>query len=266
MTDRSPSPDELASELLDLLLTDPAAAAGADEALVARAGDLRAAREALRAATPPAPDAQRREQAIAAALGAADGVVVPMVRPSSRPSTVPARRPWAFAAVGAVAAGLLALIGFALLRDDRGPTSGTALDAASTTAAARASNEDSGGLQSGGGAPADASAPTTLAPATLGSIPATPPAVVAAPTSKGSDVLLGAANTPEELRHLLLAARDGRSGFETAAPDPLCPAVEGARIGLVVWQGHNAVVHETVSGWVVRSVPDCLVLVEVPLT
>ena len=68
--------DELASALLDGLL-DPEAAEAArrDPAVAARAAEMQAAREAFRRVPPPDPD--RRERAIAAALGALDALDVP---------------------------------------------------------------------------------------------------------------------------------------------------------------------------------------------
>jgi hypothetical protein len=67
-----PDPDELASALLDGLLTDDeAAAAKRDPAVLARLAELAAVREAVR--RPPAgPDAVARERGLAAALAAFD--------------------------------------------------------------------------------------------------------------------------------------------------------------------------------------------------
>jgi hypothetical protein len=85
--------DELASAVLDGRLTrDDEAAALRDPAVARRVAEMRAARAALRSAPAPRPDAERREQAVAAALAAFDAARAGAGAPTSAPRPLDERR------------------------------------------------------------------------------------------------------------------------------------------------------------------------------
>jgi hypothetical protein len=190
-----PPVTELASAALDgeiadheraLLEADPDAAHA-----TALLGQIRAA---VRDTALPEPDAARKEEALAAALGAFDGVVVPLhAVPTHR------RRKWVLPAVFAVAAALVLAIGVMASRQDTGgspdfaasaPTTALSInDQASTTKAApagAAATDASGG--SAATPPSGAGGAAETAAATAGSSASSPTAPSPTATGRATDV------------------------------------------------------------------------------
>jgi hypothetical protein len=263
MNDHDNLSDETASAYIDHELSaSEQRDAEADIDVMARVAVFTAVRAQVRSAPSSAPDPARRDAAIAAALGAADGVVValhPVVgAPARRPSH---RQRWAIALSGAAAAGLLAVAGLAALGGggSTGTQAGGRVESASTSALA-AREADTAGDTTSAGAPtaAEDNAATETSPP--GS-----PAVSAPPIAVHSDTV-GSADTPDELRRLLVAKSAPEAGVTTERAAATCPGSPGAQVALVTWQGQPAVVVRTDVAWVVLSVTGCQVLAEVPLT
>lgn len=196
-------PDDLASALLDGLLTDDeAAVAQRDPAVAARLAELAAVREAVR--RPPAgPDPVARERGLAAALAAFDAgdEATEQRRAGAAAGTTvsPLGRRWL-----AAAAIVLAIVGLGVLASNWD----TGSDNADTAARdASAGGSDDGGQsgsataeESGGGTTEESAAPT-VAP--------------------GGIVDLGDVESPEAL------AERARSALAADFPSPLGQASEG---------------------------------------
>ena len=195
MPDESLTPDELASALLDQEAVVPA---HVDPALAARVDEFGAV--AAQVGAPVPVDADRREQAISAALaefdaGRAAGVAAAV---PAAPTPLRPRRPVALRVLGAAAAVVVVLGAVTLLRRDETNSTETAASGAATTAQGEAGGSERlpGTSEAGGDAAVAAeSAPTSqaaglaagAAPEAANDDASTPPALLA-PTSAARDL------------------------------------------------------------------------------
>ena len=286
-------PDELASALLDGLLSDDeAAAARRDPAVVARLAELAAVRQAV-GTPPPPPDPASRERSLAAALAAfdaADGgetddpaaAVAPMTRTraarsadtSWRASDPGRRGRWLTAA-----AVILVVVGLGFLARDLGSdgdsddSAGSAVEETSNEAGSAASGDSSEGEDTGGGQAEEASeavdlgdvgSPDALADRARASLPE---------DSDGAEAEESGDDAPAEADQGSAVDEDFARACEPGG-DPANGGAFAPVAGTVVLQGRATLDGQPVDVWVVdvggaqrlvAVAADCTVVVDQPL-
>lgn len=269
----SPDPDELASALVDgLLTTEEADRARQDPAVNRRVEEIRRVRTQLRATPPPPPG--HAAQAVAAALSQYD----PNVRPL-RPALPPARQPraarWLAVAAAILAVVLVAAVGLTSLGDDSRNDEAATME----SGADQESSETSGGGDSGAAAEAPSANDEDSA--------RDAPTSAEASTLPGGVAQLGSFETVEDLTQSVTTARtgftdDGAAGVDQVLPpvpqsSSTCPAasIEGdPDEGIVTFVGQGTLrnvavvvhVYQTDSGdeQLVATTADCLDVVDEP--